>query len=82
MKLSVYELQNIKDFCIFNQHGKVEYFGNTDLTSVNLKQDIKINHKSVELYEHGDKPDLGQKLNKPCLITLYAMTPTKHRDCD
>ena len=53
--------------------------GETDLTSVDLADVITISWGVCEVYDderHKDiKPAVGQKLNKPAIITLLNMKP-------
>ena len=74
-KLSIKELKAVNNFKIYNKYGSIEFFGATDITELNFAHLVTINQKSVEVYpidtEH-NKPPIGQKLNKPALITLFG----------
>ena len=45
------ELEKVLDFTIENQYGRIEFYGFTDLTGVDLSEVVTINQRSVELYE-------------------------------
>lgn len=67
----------MKDFKIWNDFGKIEWLGETDLLEVNLDQDVHIKPMCLELYpddiylNEKKKPSIGTKLNKDCIVTLY-----------
>lgn len=61
----------MKDFAIENEFGRIDFFGETDLTGADLAKDIVISKESFDIYEGRDMPQRGTKLNKPCMITLY-----------
>lgn len=64
-------LKNVEDFCIFNENGKVQFLGNTDLSFVNFDEVVEISEKFVEIYpDPKKKPSIGLKLNKPAVITF------------
>jgi nuclear pore complex protein Nup98-Nup96 len=69
----VKELESVKSFKVSNEFGSVEFIGETDVTRVDLGDIINIEEKNLEVYDderHVDKPAVGQKLNKPAIITL------------
>lgn len=41
----------MNSFSIWNRFGRIDFIGNVDLTEVDLNRHVKINHRSVELYE-------------------------------
>ena len=66
-------------FSIFNEHGMIEWFEKTDLSDVDLASSVRINPRSIEIYENcegSDLPPRGTKLNTPALVTLYRVPPT------
>ena len=79
------ELAAVEGFTIWNNHGKVEFEGRTDVRDINLDEVVVINNKNVEIYPEdkfkgSDKPFPGEKLNKPALITLYNCFSTKRKN--
>ena len=66
------DLKRVKDFTIYNQHGKIVFEGETDLEGLNLDEVVEIAQNSVELYsDESKKPPVGQGLNKPAIVHLY-----------
>mmetsp|Transcript_12854 Transcript_12854/g.18780 ORF Transcript_12854/g.18780 Transcript_12854/m.18780 type:complete len:834 (+) Transcript_12854:20-2521(+) len=66
------DLKRVKDFTIYNQHGKIVFEGETDLEGLNLDEVVEIAQNSVELYsDDSKKPPVGQGLNKPAIVHLY-----------
>lgn len=76
LKMTEEELMNVPDFKICNSHGYIEFFGDVDLSGVDLKQ-VLINETYVEIYKDEDplKPPLGQKLNRAAYIKLACVRP-------
>lgn len=69
-------MQNLDDFEIWNEHGKIKYIKQVDLTGVNLAVDVSICKGYIDVYsDENEKPALGQKLNHPALITLFNVQP-------
>ena len=62
------QLEQIDQFQIWNEHGKIEWLGKTDLTEVNLGRDVKIVAGFVNV--QCDNYPLGNKLNKPAIVRL------------
>ncbi len=81
-RLTLNGMKNVKKFKIWNEHGQIEFIGPTDLVGVNL-DDISISPKNImcfdqENYKNEDEiPNVGRKLNKPCIITLFNIEPSK-----
>jgi len=76
--MPVEECKRIPNFVIGNEFGSIEFFGETDLTGVNLAELVTIRHKEAEVYPAETlKPSFGAKLNKAALITLYDIKPKK-----
>jgi hypothetical protein len=72
--MSTEELKNVSNFTITNEHGSIEFLGETDLTDVDLEDIITIEEGGVEVYDetrHRPYPKRGEKLNKPAKITLF-----------
>lgn len=66
------ELSQVESFTIWNDWGKVQFLGKTDLRGLNLDQLISIEKSKVEIYpEDTEKPAVGQGLNKSATITFY-----------
>lgn len=76
-RMSLHELQNVENFTIENEHGKIQFIGKTDLTDVDLAATVSIMRQEAEVYNDNDpnviKPPVGQKLNKPAIITLKGI---------
>ena len=72
------ELENVEIFSIYNEHGRIDFEGLTNLTNLNLDQIVSIGEKSITVYQNGDldfKPAIGQGLNKPAVLRLYNCFP-------
>lgn len=82
-KMSLKQLKEVEDFEVSNEFGKVRFLDKTDVACVDLEDIITIKHRSVEVYDdtrHSgiNKPPVGQKLNKPALITIKQIFPKKN----
>ena len=74
-RMSEYELKRVQDFKVENQFGSIQWMGKTDVSGLNIDELVTITKKQAEVYpieieERGLKPPVGQKLNKPSIITL------------
>lgn len=58
--MSNQQLQKIKDFTVSNQHGSVQFIGETDITGVDLADVVSISQAVCEVYD-----DERHKLTKP-----------------
>ena len=77
-------MKSVKDFTISNQHGKIHFCGDpTDLINVDLGK-VVIREESFEVYKKDDKekPKLGEKLNKPAIVTLFNQKPKQGESVD
>ena len=52
-EMSQEELQAVLNFKIENIHGSIEFFGNTDITELDLAKIVMITAKSVDVYPKG-----------------------------
>jgi hypothetical protein len=76
--MSEFDLMHLKDLIIENESGKIHWTGNTDVIGVNFDDIVKIRDFSATVYPEeieakGLKPEVGQKLNKPAIITLFKI---------
>lgn len=65
-RMSLEELQRVKEFKIENEHGSIFFCKPVDLTDVDLAHIITINSKvGAEVYPDNflNKPEVGKKLN-------------------
>jgi hypothetical protein len=79
-RMTVEELRNVENFSIFNEHGKIEFKGTTDLTKLNLDQIVNIQPKVISLYQNGQidfKPEKGQGLNKAATLHMFNVFAQK-----
>ena len=76
-KMTIEDLKKVENFTVSNEYGSVQFIGETDLTSVDLADVITISLGICDVYEgekhQKTKPAVGEKLNRPALITLYNM---------
>jgi hypothetical protein len=77
-RMTLEELQNVDNFSIFNEYGRIDFKGKTDLTNLNIDQIVNIEEKKITVYQNGDlsyTPDVGKGLNKPAVLRLYNCFP-------
>ena len=75
-RMSLNELRQVKSFSIFNEHGKIEFEGVTNLIGLNLDQIVTIKEKYIGVYQNEELnkqliPMIGEGLNKPARIHMY-----------
>ena len=79
-RMSLEEIQNIKDFTIENCFGKITWPGDSDLSSLDLDSIITIKKNQIEVYPEDTYPTddckhvQGTKLNKPAKIIYKCMS--------
>ena len=77
-KYTINELRCVEDFCIENQHGRIQFTETIDMVSLDLDSSIKIEKGAVSVILESSKPNHNnQGINKPALITLYNCHPKK-----
>ena len=71
-RMTIHEINNITDFSIFNENGKIEFEGKVSLYDVNLDKLFNIEHELIE-YEKGEwsHSPRGTNFNIPAIITFY-----------
>ena len=73
-KMPASQLRAVRGFRVGRTgYGEITWLGETDVTGVDLDSIVNIEHGDVTMYsnaEHGSKPSVGTKLNKPALIVL------------
>jgi hypothetical protein len=74
-KMNKKDLERIKDFTVYNEHGKIVFPGETDITGINLDDIIKIEPNIISIYQNVPIPSKGQKLNKKAIIEVYNILP-------
>ena len=87
-RMTLEQLKRLPKFSISNEHGCIKFYPlpsspGLDLTEVDLAAIVTITRKSVAVYEEltgQPKPEVGQKLNVPAIITLYEVPPRKGED--
>jgi uncharacterized ubiquitin-like protein YukD len=78
-RMNEYQLMNIKDLCIENQFGKILWEGRTDVRGIDFDQLVSIERFVATVYPEdverkGEKPPVGQGLNKPAIIDLFNIS--------
>ena len=79
-RMTLNELENVEKFSIYNEWGRIDFEGVTDLTNLNLDQIVSIENKLINVYQNGDidfKPKIGKGLNKPATLHLYKCFPSE-----
>jgi len=73
-RMTLEEIQKVKNFQIFNEYGKVEYLEPVDLSNLNLDKIFSIEDRAILVYQ-SYKPEEGKELNKPANVHLYKCFP-------
>ncbi len=60
-RMTTSQLQHVKGFRIGNEHGSIEFEGETDLTGVDLAKIVTITHMEAEVYNDKDPEQLKMK---------------------
>ena len=82
-RLSVDEIKHIKNFCFYNQFGKILYEDDVSLYDVRLNDIFNIELGKISIYENDIvKPKIGEGFNKPAIITLYGVLPENNDNLD
>jgi len=77
-RMSLQELENVQDFTIYNEFGKIVFDDHTNLTDLNIDQIVSINEREITLYRNGkanETPEIGKGLNKPATIYMNKLFP-------
>ena len=71
-RMTLEEINNVENFCIFNDNGKIEFEGKVSLYGVNFDNLFNIEHELIE-YEKGEwcHSPRGKNFNIPAKITFY-----------
>ena len=85
MRKTLEELRTLPEFKVSNEHGSIKFYKMSnsrgiDITQVDLALSVKIDAKSVAVYEDlggFDKPAVGEKINVPSKVTLFKVPPRK-----
>ncbi len=69
---------------VWNEFGSVSFLDKTDVTGTDFADIITIKKNEVEVYDDErhtgiNKPPVGQKLNKPAIISLNNIFPKAGR---
>lgn len=77
-RMTEYELMNVRDLFIENEHGKIQWVGRTNVIGINFDELVRISTFAAEVYPaeveaKGLKPEVGLGLNKPAIISLYKV---------
>lgn len=84
-RMTIEQLKRLPEFSISNEHGCIKFCPppsspGLDLTEIDLASVVTITSKNVAVYEEFSgqpKPEVGQKLNVPAIISLYEVPPRK-----
>ena len=71
-RMTLEEINNVENFAIFNENGKIEFEGKVSLYGANFDKLFNIEHELIE-YEKGEwcHSPRGQNFNIPAKITFY-----------
>ena len=75
-RMTIDEINNVKDFEIYNENGKIHFDNAVSLYGVNFDKLFNIKHDLIE-YEKGEwcHSSRGTNFNIPATITLYNIFP-------
>jgi len=76
VQMSKEELENLNNFSIFNEHGKISFKNATDVTYLNFDEIVNISPLYIDVYENVHPPKYGEKLNKEARIHVYNLDPS------
>lgn len=80
MSMSEVELATVKDFTMTHpSRGSIHWQGTVDIRGIDLDATVMIGDKEVAVYDEEDeqnKPEVGEKLNRPAIVILYNISPT------
>ena len=71
-RMTLEEINNVENFAIYNENGKIEFEGKVSLYGANFDKLFNIEHELIE-YEKGEwcHSPRGQNFNIPARITFY-----------
>ena len=71
-RMTLEEINNVENFAIFNENGKIEFEGKVSLYGINFDKLFNIEHELIE-YEKGEwcHSPRGKNFNIPAKITFY-----------
>jgi hypothetical protein len=74
-RMSVEELKKVENFTVFNEFGKVMFYGETNVIGLNVAAALRIVENEIVGYpdDSFDKPHVGKGLNKMCEFTIFNM---------
>jgi hypothetical protein len=70
-KMKHLDLKRVKDFQVYNEFGVITFKDETDVTELNLDEIIVLEHRCFSVYNNGNVPEFGKKLNKPAEVKLF-----------
>jgi len=79
-EMNAADLAAVTDFTIFRpNYGKIEWIGAVDVRKLDVDKSISIEDQAISVYlveeAEGNKPDVGSRLNRPAVVTIYKMFP-------
>jgi len=77
-RMNLTQLENVNNFTIYNDYGKIIFDGITDLTGLNIDQIVHIGEGEISLYKSENllvTPEVGKELNKPATIYMNNLHP-------
>jgi hypothetical protein len=84
-RMTLDEIEHVKNFSIYNEYGRIDFEGETNLTNLNLDQIVNISKNSITVYQNEDlefKPPAGEGLNKPAVLHLNECFPKGKEEDD
>lgn len=84
-RMSRGELEEVHNFSIANEFGKISWEEPVNLVGANLDLWVQIRRESIDVYPEDlfditSKPDFGTGLNKPACITLNGIRPKANQN--
>ena len=73
-RMNVEDLKKIDNFTVFNDFGKVMFYGQTNVIGLDIGAALRIVENEIIGYpDDVDKPPVGKGLNKPSEFTMFNM---------
>ena len=79
VNLTKKELENLNNFIVYNNYGKIEFLEPVDLTYITIDDIISIDELNIRLYNSdyytNNIPSVGEKLNVISKVTIFGVEP-------
>ena len=76
-KMNERQLSSLDKFAIYNDYGRIEFIGLSDISYINLDKIVRISQREIEVYpddqndDFNQKPKVGEKINRPAYLYYF-----------